>query len=353
MPKFIEINKTQLETKIKEFYNEVDPKNKEKYKYIRSNIDFTLEALKKTCDTSLTELFMEHYFNPESVSDPTLQVAQCKNTLLTQLNDMLKSKKSKDKGKAPAIVSYITLIMKDVIALNFTLALDEFNKLYSWDKVKKLNLSKEYFNKILCNPSCFKDAIKLDFNQEYIEKSLDHPGFLKAALEDLTSKNNIQTILDALTLEKNNICEDISFSEAKSFLQHHKGCIARKCKNHPDKIAFGHIDEKGLIQQHLIEFKVDSWILKSGPEAQLGTKLGVTLTDIARNEGSLLHSSDSVKHWQSKREQMANSPSTCFFFDTKDLSYDNFKSSDEPEFIYHKSLEKKNSSSGQSNSVKL
>ncbi|QGP54177.1 hypothetical protein PsalMR5_01618 [Piscirickettsia salmonis] len=85
---------------------------------------------------------------------------------------------------------------------------------------------------------------------------------------------------------------------------------------------------------------------------QLGTKLGVTLTDIAKNEGSILHSSDSVKRWQSKREKMANSPSTCFFFDTKDLSYDDFKSSDEPEFLYHKSLEKKNSSSGQSNSAK-
>ncbi|MGJ3495630.1 hypothetical protein ACR9PT_13845 [Piscirickettsia salmonis] len=350
MPNFINIDKTELESKIQEIYNILDPNNEEKHKDFRLNINDAFSALKKICDKPLSEIFMEHYFNQESVSDPTLQIAQCKNILLTQLDAMLNSKKNKDKNKdkVVSIFNYIKLIIREKIAVYFEAASNEFKELYSWDEIKKLDLNKEYFNKILLNPLCFKQATGFGLNQYYIEKSLDNSDFFKKPLEKLISKCNIEISLERLSLEKNKICENMSFSETKLFLQHNGGCIARKSQNHPDKIVFGHIDSEGLIQQHLIDMEDNFWVLKSGPEEQLGTKLGESLIDIAKNNGSFLNFPGTVQKFQNQQSRMHSSFPELFLFDKKKLPNRNFEILSEPGFFYHKSLEKKNGSPGES-----
>ncbi|OAJ33094.1 hypothetical protein A0O36_02714 [Piscirickettsiaceae bacterium NZ-RLO1] len=118
----------------------------------------------------------------------------------------------------------------------------------------------------------------------------------------------------------------MSFSETKLFLQHNGGCIARKSQNHPDKIVFGHIDSEGLIQQHLIDMEDNFWVLKSGPEEQLGTKLGESLIDIAKNNGSFLNFPGTVQKFQNQQSRMHSSFPGLFLFDKKNYPIEILKS---------------------------
>ncbi|RNC76678.1 hypothetical protein DA717_14610, partial [Piscirickettsiaceae bacterium NZ-RLO2] len=221
------------------------------------------------------------------------------------------------------------------------IALNEFKEVYSWDKLEKLGLSKEYFNKVVCDPSCFKEAIKLDLNKDYIEKALDNSSYFKEALEKSISKSCIKTVLDALSLEKDKICENVSSSETKSFLQQNQGCIARKSKSHTDSITFGHISPEGLVQQHLIQFENSCWVLKSGPKEQLGTKLGTTLADVAKNSEGILHSPDSVKRWQDQQNQQGQQGQNKSLLFTQRVLLPSVlrDTQEEPDFFYNKPLQ--------------
>ncbi|AKP73804.1 hypothetical protein Psal006b_01782 [Piscirickettsia salmonis] len=345
MPNFLKVDTTHLACKIRELYDELNPEDKEKYKEYMSNLYQGFTLLKNMLSRPLIELFMEHYFDEKSITPPDVQFNQCYAVILTQIENLSKDKKnedkSKDKDKVISRINYIKLILGVNVRENIRASLNEFKELYSWDKLEKLDLNKEYFNKVVSNPSCFKEAIKLGLNQGYIEKAFDNPSYFKEALEKSISKSSIQIALDTLSLEKDKICENISSSETKSFLQQNRGCIARKSKSHPDSISFGHISPEGLVQQHLIQFENGYWVLKSGPKEQLGTKLGTTLADVAKNSESILHSPDSVKRWQNQQNQQDQQSQNRSLLLTQGVLLPSVlrDTQEEPDFFYNKSLQ--------------
>ncbi|OAJ33021.1 hypothetical protein [Piscirickettsia salmonis] len=349
-------NINDIESTIKEIHDEFDSQEKKKYKQSLLNIEEAINLLKHLLNRPLSKLFMEYYFreSEEAITPPELQFNQCRGAISAQLSSILKGKESA--GKSISKIQCIEIILGSHIKPEISRLVNEFKELYSWDQLEKLKLNKEYFNKVECDPSCFAGAIKLGLNQDYIQKALDNPDYFKDVLGKLITKNKIEIALDAFNLEKVKICENISFSETKSFLQQNPGCIARKSKNHPDKIVFAHISPEGYIQQHLIQFENNFWVLRSGPEEQLGKKLGATLIDIARDNGGLLHLPNSVKRWQSQQAQPCNSLPESFFFDRKEITkkwlHGAFQSLEEPDFFYHKSLVEKNSPPEESSSAK-
>ncbi|RNC76632.1 hypothetical protein DA717_14885 [Piscirickettsiaceae bacterium NZ-RLO2] len=108
MPNFLNIDTTHLACKIRELYDELNPKDKEKYKTYISNLYQGFTLLNNLLNKPLIELFMEHYFDEKSITPPEVQFNQCYAVILAQIENLSKDKKRKIKVR---IRLYLELII--------------------------------------------------------------------------------------------------------------------------------------------------------------------------------------------------------------------------------------------------